>query len=164
MDTKSAKADLKLVVNMLMNAVFNDKDRLLEWVQKNQNDPVGATAHAIFVDMVHARSALNKAQLPIDGRIWIAKGGVLDNVVMQVAQLLASNFGKQFASPDFIKGVKNALVELMHQHETSAGGRGMPEPEPQGEPMGEAPDGDESPMPEDDGMGGGLLAPMQGGA
>lgn len=147
-----AKGDVKLVTSMVMNAIFHDKDRMLEFVQKNQNDPVNAAAHSIFIDMVHARQALAKAHLPVDGKIWIAKGGVLDNVVMQVGGLLASNFGKQFASPDFIKAVKQTIVGLMHEHEAAGGGPGMQEQE---QPVPE-----EMVPPEE--TSGGLMAPQQG--
>jgi len=148
----SAKGDVKLVTNLLMNKVFGDKDNILQYIQQNQNDPVNALAHAIFIEMVHARQALAKAQLPIDGRVWIAKGGVLDNVVMQVAQMLVSAFGKQFGDPKMLQAVKQAIMDLMNQHEQAGGGSGMPAP-------AEAPNPDGG---EDDGAGGGLVAPMQG--
>lgn len=148
------KGDAQMVSNMVVGSFLNGDmmQQLMGVVQGAGENVPAAVAHAVFMNISQAREALNRNQIPIDDRIWVAKNGVLDTVVRDVSELIASNMGDQFATPEFGEAVKQELVGIMQEEEAGAA-QGAPMQEgmaPQGMPMGmppEAAQGLAAPMP-----------------
>lgn len=156
------KNDAKLVSDMVLGSVFNGEgiNQLLQVAQGAGENMPAAIAHALFMNISQARNALMKNQLPVDGRVWTAKGGVVDRVILDTAEVLASNLGEQFVEPRFRGAVRQELLGLMAQEEEGA----MAAQEaPQGPPMEQGMPPEAMP-PEGAGMAPpGLMAPQQGG-
>jgi hypothetical protein len=148
-DLAPAMEDAKLVSNMVMGAIFNEQgvDQLMKVAQGAGQNMPAAIAHALFLPLSGARDSIERAQFPVDTRVWTAKGGVVDRVIKDTAELLASNMGDQFVSPQFMSATKRELLSIMEQEEAAAqqapaGMPGQPPMEPPAAPV----------MPE--GMGG----------
>lgn len=162
MATNSLKLDAELGKNLILGSIFQDGSKIEKLIAVVQHaGPQGpqALAQALFIDFQHAKQAIIKNQLPIDPRAWSAAGGVIDQVVKDVCQLVASKLGPEYISPKFMIGVKGFLMKALHDDETGSGGPGsshvmaeqQPPMPPEAEPPQEAP---EQPQ--------GLAAPQQG--
>lgn len=152
---KTLQTDTQLVVGMVLGSMFHDGgvQQIIQMVQQAGNDAPAAAAHAIYVGIAQARHALEQQGIPVDDKIWVMKGGVLNQLVAEVGKLLASALGAQFASRDFLAATAQAVVQIMKQQE-----QGEAE-ESSEEESAETPDEEAV----EDGQGG-LLAPqMQGG-
>lgn len=153
---KALQTDTQLVVGMVLGSIFHDGgvQQIIQMVQQSGNDAPAAAAHAIYVGIAQARHALEQQGIPVDDKIWVMKGGVLNQLVAEVGKLLASALGQQFASNGFMTATAQAVVQIMKQQEQGSMQEGSPEEE-----TAESPDEEDA---ED--MQGGLAAPqMQGG-
>lgn len=165
---KSIASDAELLAGLVLTPLYKNPDgisNLSKMVSKSQ-DPADALAHGLFMLMSKVRNTVAQQKLPIDNRAWLANGGAVDKVIIDVGGLLASTAGPQFVDKEFGKNVKMDIMKIMHQEEKSAGGKGdpnhpdnQPVPEeamPQGAP---APDPTQAGPPAPEGSPQGLAAP-----
>lgn len=147
--SNSLQVDTKLVVGMVLGSMFHEDgiQQIVQMVQQAGNDAPAAAAHAIYVGIAQARHALEQQGMPVDDKVWVMKGGVLNQLVVEVGKILASTLGPQFASGQFMNAVTQAVIQIMKQQEAGAGD----------DESSEAPDDETSEQPQ-----GGLVAPQGG--
>lgn len=161
-DKKAIHSDAQLLAGMVLTPLYknpNGIQNLTKMVTSSQ-DPADALAHGLFVLMSQARNAAVKSKLPISNKAWLANGGAVDKVIIDVGGLLASTAGPQFVDKKFGMNVKADLIKIMHDEERSAGGKGDPN-----HPDNQMPE--EQPTPDDAQAqmapeGQGLAAPPEG--
>lgn len=125
----------------------------LAQVLQGANDPAKAIAHAIFMAISKVRQELVKRKIPIDHRIWIMGGGVVDRVLFEIMQALVQVLHfQQAGDARFVHQVKSDLLDLMQADDDNSasirllqshnlpmpkvpGGGGQP-PQQQGPPQG----------------------------
>lgn len=64
------------------------------------------------IEMIQRRSM--GTDTPLDPRIWLADGGVIDELMAEVAEIATSN-GVQFSISSVLPATKEALIPLMQQ-------------------------------------------------
>ena len=114
------QTDTKLVVGMVLGSMFHDNgvQQIIQMVQQAGNDAPAAAAHAIYVGLAQARHALEQQGIPVDSKIWVMDGGVLNQLVIEIGKILASSLGPQFASKQFLAATAQAVLQIMQQQES----------------------------------------------
>lgn len=144
-DKKAVANDASLLAGMVLTPLYKNPqmvDQLVK-VMASANDPPNALAHSLFSMISQARNAIMQAKIPVSGKAWLADGGAIDKVIIDVGGLLASNGAHQFVDKRFGIQTKQDLIKIMHQEETSAGGQGDPnQQEPDQDQNGGPSDGD----------------------
>lgn len=141
--TKEERVDVKMATSLILNPLLQDEGiQALQQAAQSASDLPAALALAIFQAMGQVKSAIQQKGVPLSSKIWVANGGVLDTVVQNVCQALASIPPEipEAAEPDFMQDVKEEVFNLME------GNTGAPS-EQAGPPQ----------------MGGGSLLAPQGG-
>jgi len=162
-DKKAVHSDAELLAGMVLTPLYknpNGIQSLTKMVTSSQ-DPADALAHSLFILMSQARNAAMKSKLPISNKAWLANGGAVDKVIIDVGGLLASTAGPQFVDKKFGMNVKADLIKIMHDEEVSAGGKGDPShPDNQPQEDDEMPAGGDENAPPMAPEGQGLAAPQ----
>lgn len=147
--TKEERVDVKLATSLILNPLLQDEGiQALQQAAQSASDLPAALALAIFQAMGQVKTAIQQKGVPLSSKIWVANGGVLDTVVQNVCQALASIPPEipEAAEPDFMQDVKEEVFNLM---EGNTGGQMAPGPEAQSGPpnlLAPPPDGG-PPMP-----------------
>ena len=145
--------DIQMAGSLVIAGLLSDEGlQSLQQVLQGATDPVAAIGNAVFMALSAVRDKLEQQGLSIDDKLWAAKGGVLDRVVFEVLVILKEVLGVQDAnSPQFAKGLKDTIINLMAKEEQGGAGQpgampeqGMP-PQGMGPPQG-APQGPSSPL------------------
>ena len=158
--------DIKLAAGLVVSALLSDQG-----VQQMQNllqgakNPVMVVSHMIFMAITQVHHRLEAKGMDLDSRIWMAQGGVLDRVLVEVMTFLATALKWQIAgNGQFVNDVKETIIELMKKDDdTNTAARllkkkGLPIP-PQQPPQGQPDDGDDDDQSTQQPQG--LAAPQQ---
>jgi len=147
------ETDVKLVVGMVMGSLFhgNGIQQIVQMVQKAGQNAPQAVAHAILTGVVQARHMLEQNNMPVDNKVWVAPGGVVQQLVVEVCKILASTLGQQFLSKDFMSATSQTIIQAMQQQDKSQ----QAAPTDEAEPMEESPEAEAQ-------EGQGLMAPTGG--
>jgi len=145
--------DIELAKNLVLAPILHHKeqlDRLAKSMRAAGPRAPLVLAKALTQDFLHAKKALIKNKLPVDPKAWIAEGGVFDQVIKEVCELLSAKLGQSILDGRFMVAVKGALVKALHADEMASKKSPAPAPEamPPAAPMG--PQG--APMPAFEGM------------
>lgn len=154
---KAQTTDINIAAGMLTIALVSEQGiQSLVQVIQGATDPAAALAHAVFLAMGKVRIALTSKHIAIDPKVWIAGGGVLDQVLFKVLGALAT-IGKiqMAADPKFVHQVKADILDLMQDDDDNSEAiktlhqKGLPIPQ-QGQqqpPQGGPPQGLAAPQP-----------------
>jgi hypothetical protein len=110
--TKEERVDVKLATSLILNPLLQDEGiSALQEAAQSASDLPAALALAIFQAMGQVKSAIQQKGVPLSSKIWVANGGVLDTVVQNVCQALASVPPEipEAAEPDFMQDVKEEV-------------------------------------------------------
>jgi hypothetical protein len=150
---KMAAKDATLIAGLVLTPLYKNPQMiqgLVKVVQgAGEGGPAPPLAHAIFAMISGARNRLIKENLPIDPRAWLAPGGAIDKIIMDIGGLLQSVVGPQFVDKTFGQNVKRELIKIMKQEKDAATSQNQDqEPDPndpneaaEGEPQGQPPQG-----------------------
>lgn len=125
--TDNDRTDLKMVVGLIGNALLSKAGiAQLHGLMSQAKDPTGLMAHIIYHAVSQVHEQLIKKNLKVSNKIWIARGGVVDQAIAEVAKVLAGMSGnKDIINPQLLEEVRKQVVELLHDQEVNAGGPGI---------------------------------------
>lgn len=143
MAKKNEATDISVAAGLTVAGLLSDEGlKSLGGVLQGAADPAAAIANAVFMTLSTVREKLEQNGMPIDDKLWVTKGGVLDRVLYEVVNVLAAVMGfEQAGDPKFVDSLKRNVIALMEKED--AGG-GMPQ--------------EEAPMPPQEQQGG-LMGP-----
>src|SRR5689334_6820890 len=120
---KDEAVDVHIAAGLALHALMDDKGmESLGQLLQGAKDHVQALAHGIFMIVSQVRQQLQQKGISIDSRVWIASGGVLDQVIGNLGAVVAGVFGlDDAATPEFAQAVKKAVVQLMQQEDDHQG-------------------------------------------
>lgn len=140
MDTKKGKTlskeeltDVKLASSLILNPLLQDEGiAALQQAAQSAADLPAALALAIFQALGQVKDQVQQRGIPLSSKIWVARGGVLDKVIQNVCQALASIPPEipEAVEPDFMQDVKEEVFNLME----SGGQQGGQMPQEAGPP------------------------------
>jgi hypothetical protein len=156
---KGAIKDATLIAGLVLTPLYKQPQMvqgLVKVVQgAGQAGPAPALAHAIFALISKARNMLIQQKLPVDPRAWLAPGGAIDKIIIDIGGLLSSVLGPQFLDKTFGQNVKKEIIKIMHQEKSAAIASAQPQDDESAEPApdDEAAEGEAGPP-----QAGGLIA------
>ena len=134
--------DVKLATSLILTPLLKkDGVGAIQQAAQSASDLPAALAMVIFQAMGQVKSAIEQRGIPLSSKIWVARGGVLDRVIQEVCQVLASIPPEipEVEDPEFMQDVKEEVFNLMEQEEGE--GDIAPEQEMAGPPSMLAPRG-----------------------
>ena len=147
MATENREAtDIQVAGSLVVAGLLSDEGlQALQQVLQGAEDPVAAVGNAVFMALGKVRDKLEEQGMPIDDKLWVAKGGILDRVLFEVIAILKTVLGfEQAGTAEFTSALKGSVIELMEQEDQGGGQEqapmgaeqgGMQAP-PQGPPQG----------------------------
>lgn len=116
-----AKLDTQVAAGMVTAGLISDEGiQAMQQVLQGANDPAQAIAHVIFMAMSKVREKLIQNKIPVDPKVWIAGGGVLDRVIFEVMGVLFAVMQfKDASNSQFVHSVKEAVLDLMQDEQDS---------------------------------------------
>lgn len=120
---KEELTDVKLASSLILNPLLQDDGiAALQQAAQSAADLPAALALAIFQAMGQVKDQIQQRGIPISSKIWVATGGVLDTVIKNVCQALASIPPEipEAADPEFMQDVKEEVFNLMEGNQGSA--------------------------------------------
>lgn len=121
---KEVDSDVQIATGMIMSMLM--EPQALQGVQQamSQSDPVLALSNILAILLEKVREQTQ--QLQLDDRIWSAEGGVIDQVVADASNVVASLGVEGADQSEFGQSVKEMLMQVLQ-----SGGQGQPMPEDQ---------------------------------
>jgi hypothetical protein len=116
---KSAHIDLAIAVKAILNVLLSKQgvDGIKQALMSATN-PAAVIGSMIFHSIALVKSKFDSKQSSLDPRIWQAKGGVLDQVLIELASLLISALHYAPAkSPAFWQAAKADVLDMMDGHD-----------------------------------------------
>lgn len=122
LDGQGHMIDIQIAAGMVTIGLLNDQGlQAIQQVLHGANDPVQALAHVIFMAISKVKQELQKRDIKIDDKVWIAGGGVLDRVLFEVMMVLTTALQFQQAQDSkFVASVKGAVLDLMHDDDQNS--------------------------------------------
>jgi hypothetical protein len=121
---KGAVKDATLIAGLVLTPLYKNPQMiqgLVKVVQgAGQAGPAPAIAHAIFALISKARNMLIQQKLPVDPRAWLAPGGAIDKIIMDIGGLLQSILGPQFLDKTLGQNIKREVIKIMQQEKAHA--------------------------------------------
>jgi hypothetical protein len=121
--SKQDRLDVKLASSLVLNPLLADEGiQALQQAMQSATDPATGLAMAVFQAIGQVRDQAAQRGVPLSDRIWTARGGVLDTVIENVCQVLASVPPEmpEATSPEFMQDVKEEVWNLMEEQEGAA--------------------------------------------
>lgn len=146
--SKQDKTDVRLASALVLNPLLKDEGiQAIQQALQGSQDPPAALATVIFQALGQVRDTAAQKGVPLSDKIWTARRGVLETVIQDVCQALASIPPEmpEAVDPEFMQDVKEEVFNLMDGQQAS----------PQGDAMGQQ-------GTPDQGMMGQGPAPMDG--
>lgn len=111
--------DISVAAGLTAAGLLSDEGlQALGQVLQGASDPASAIGHAVFMALSKVRDKLESEGMSIDDKLWVAKGGVLDRVLFEVASVLVAVLGFQdAANPQFVQQLKQSVIQLMEQED-----------------------------------------------
>lgn len=127
--------DIQVAGSLVVAGLLSDEGlQALQGVLQGASNPAAAVANAVYMALSKVREKLDSQGMPIEDKLWMANGGVLDRVLFEICGALKAIFGfQEAASPQFVNSLKQEVVALMQQEETG-GSPAAAQPTPQGMP------------------------------
>lgn len=140
--SKAEALDVRVASSLVLNPLLQDDGiSALQQAAQSASDLPAAMALAIFQALGQVKDAVKQKGIPLSSKIWTAAGGVLDVVIKDVCQALASVPPEipEAADPGFMQDVKEEVFNLMEgngQQGAPAPQEGMPSQGPPQQPAG----------------------------
>ena len=146
--------DVQIAAGLTTAGLLSDEGLgAMEQVVGGASNPAAAIGNAVFMALSKVREKLDQQGIPIDDKLWIANGGVLDRVLFEVCATLKAVLGFEPAGEQGFSGeVKSTVIQLMEDEDNGQ----SPE---QGAPTMEQMPAEEVPMQQAP-QGNGLLGAM----
>ena len=116
-DARHARIDTQIAAGLVVTILLSKEGvAALQQMLQAAKDPVQVIAHVLYGAIAKVKQQLHARKMKIDERVWIAHGGVLDRVMVEIMMFIGTGLKFQPATnPQFVAQVKQTVLQLMEQ-------------------------------------------------
>lgn len=143
--TKNDRIDLDMTMGLIGNALLSDQGiGQMKQMMGAAKDPSAVLGQLAYHAIGAVKDKLETKGMDISPKIWVARGGVVDQTIAEAAKAIAG-IGKspQILNRNVLEAARSQVLEALHQEERHNGRPGDPN-HPDNAPVPGEDDGDDS--------------------
>ena len=142
--TNHDRIDLDMVMGLIGNSLLSDQGiQQIKQLMSQAKDPTGVMAQLVFHAVSQVHDQLIAKGLKVSSKIWVARGGVVDQTIAEVAKLISSiNNNPDIINQNILEQTRQQVIQLLQAQEAHHQSNS-----PQGEEAGETMPDNESGEP-----------------
>lgn len=115
------RIDLDFVMGLIANSLLSDDGiKQMQGLMGQAKDPTGVLAQIIYHAISHVHDVLQQKDMKVSNKIWIARGGVVDQSIAEVTKLIsAMSNNPDLVNPQLLEEVRSQIVDLLKQQQDS---------------------------------------------
>lgn len=126
--SKNDRIDLDLAMGLIGNSLISDKGLdQMKSMMGAAKDPAGVLGQMAYHAIGSTRDQLATKGIKLSPKIWVARGGVVDQTIAEAAKVIAG-VGKspQILNRNILEGARSQVLDAMHAEEQHNGLPGNP--------------------------------------
>lgn len=119
------RVDLDMVMGLIGNALLDEGGiEQINGIMQQANEPAEALANVTFQLVSTTVDQLVNEGLEVSETIWAARGGVVDQTIAEIAQVVMG-IGEGQLSPDVMEEARDIVMDMLNQQLAPQDGMGM---------------------------------------
>lgn len=125
---KKERVDLDMTMGLIGNSLLSDQGlQQMKSMMGAAKDPAGVLGQMVYHAVGGAKDQMEARGLKVSPKIWVARGGVVDQTIAEAAKVIAGvGNSPAILNRNVLEAAREHVLEGLHQEERANGRPGNP--------------------------------------